>query len=159
MKLEPPKTAAGAIDWAAVQPGGIPGYVHFPSGLPDDVFDQITAEKRVTRYLRGQPRVEWVLEKGRRNEALDCAGMADAAAEYSGRSRLNWDQLERAINPAQQDLLLQAAKVTTDTGAATESDTAPEGAADAAPAPAVQTSARQKYSPPPRRRGGFVKNW
>lgn len=26
-----------------------PGYVHLPSGLPDEVFDQLTAERRVTR--------------------------------------------------------------------------------------------------------------
>ena len=162
LKLDPPKTAAGGVDLAAVQAGGVPGYVHFPSGLPDDVFDQITAEKRVTRYLRGQPRVEWVLEKGRRNEALDCAGMADAAAEYSGRSRLNWDQLERAINPAQQDLLAAAARVETsaqpNAGGASDTDTALKSAADAAPAVARPGPAAPARSQP-RRRGGFVKNW
>jgi phage terminase large subunit GpA-like protein len=109
LKIEPPKVGE-SIDWMAVQAGGIPGYVHLPGGLPDEVFDQLTAEKRVTRYLRGQPRVEWVLEKGRRNEALDCAGMADAAAEYAGRSRANWDLLERVINPGQKDLLVEAAR-------------------------------------------------
>ena len=109
LKLEPPKVGE-AIDWPAVQAGGIPGYVHLPGGLPDEFFDQLTAEKRVTRYLRGQPRVEWVLEKGRRNEALDCAGMADAAAEYAGRARINWDVMERVINPGQRDLLIEAAR-------------------------------------------------
>ncbi len=107
LKIEPPKNGS-AIDREAVQAGGIPGYVHFPGGLPDEVFDQITSEKRVTRYLRGQPRVEWVLEKGRRNEALDCAGMAHAAADYAGLSRINWDVLERVINPSQRDLLTEA---------------------------------------------------
>ena len=150
LKIEPPKTGE-AIDWTAVQAGGIPGYVHLPSGLPDDVFDQLTAEKRVTRYLRGQPRVEWVLEKGRRNEALDCAGMADAAAEYAGRSRLNWDMLERAINPGQKDLLIEAGKAESAIAPGnSETEPSQEDSRPAAP--------RAGRTQPPRR-GGFVKNW
>jgi phage terminase large subunit GpA-like protein len=138
-------TAKGAL-YACLklaEPG--PGYVHFPSGLPDEFFEQLTAERRVTRYLRGQPRVEWVLEKGRRNEALDCAGMADAAAESFGLSRAPWDKLEQLRNPAQRDLL-------TGPGAAAQSSTdAPEGSAVAgqapAPAAAVQTSASKAPAP------------
>jgi phage terminase large subunit GpA-like protein len=149
LKIEPPKVGE-SIDWAAVQAGGIPGYVHLPGGLPDEVFDQLTAEKRVTRYLRGQPRIEWVLEKGRRNEALDCAGMADAAAEYAGRARLNWDRIEQMVNPGQRDLLVEAGK-------------AGEPGTEAPPAADVETSAppaaaRADRAQPPRR-GGFVKNW
>src|SRR3990172_5563427 len=41
LKIEPPKVGE-AIDWATVQGGGIPGYVHLPSGLPDGGFDQLT---------------------------------------------------------------------------------------------------------------------
>jgi phage terminase large subunit GpA-like protein len=149
MKIEPPKMG-DAIDRVAVQAGGIPGYVHFPGGLPDEVFDQITAEKRITRYLRGQPRVEWVLEKGRRNEALDCAGMADAAAEYAGRSRLNWDALERAINPQQRDLLLEGAAAPNTGGDAAAAQPGKPDANAATDAPAVQTSAQEDSTPPLR---------
>jgi len=161
LKIEPPKVG-DAIDWAAVQAGGIPGYVHLPGGLPDEVFDQLTAEKRVTRYLRGQPRVEWVLERGRRNEALDCAGMADAAAEYAGRSRLNWDRLEQMVNPNQRDLLVEAGKAGSATAPA-DSTTVPSQE-DSGPVPAaVETSGlaaapRRSRAPAPKR-GGFVKNW
>lgn len=111
------------------------GYVHLPSGLPDEFFDQITAERRVTRYLRGQPRVEWVLEKGRRNEALDCAGMAHAAAEYAGLSRLNWDAIERLVNPNQQDLFAAGAAAVAHHPGGGDSGT------KAAPAAPVHTSA------------------
>lgn len=111
-----------------------PGYVHFPSGLPDDVFDQLTAEKRVVRYLRGQPRVEWMLPRGRKNEALDCAGMAHAAAELApgryGLSRVNWDLLEQLINPGQRDLLIEAARNTPPASSARPAG-ADEGAAEA----------------------------
>jgi len=158
LKLDPPKMGE-AIDWAAVQAGGIPGYVHLPGGLPDEVFDQLTAEKRVTRYLRGQPRIEWVLEKGRRNEALDCAGMADAAAEYAGRARVNWDRLEQMVNPGQRDLLVEAGTKGLTTVPAT--DAAQPLSEGSGPMPAaVGTSApaagRGREVP---RRGGFVKNW
>jgi len=129
-------TAKGAL-YARLKierPG--PGYVHLPSGLPDEVFDQLTAERRVTRYLRGHPRTDWVLEKGRRNEALDCAGMADAAAEYAGRSRTNWDELEKLINPTQQDLFAAPAGATKPDAAAAQpvaATTEANAVADAAP--------------------------
>jgi hypothetical protein len=73
-------------------------------GLPDEFFEQLTSERRVTRYLRGQPRTDWLLEKGRRNEDLDCAGMAHCAAEYWGLRTAPWDKLEQLRNPRQQDL-------------------------------------------------------
>jgi phage terminase large subunit GpA-like protein len=139
-------TAKGAL-YARLkieQPGA--GYVHIPSGLPDEFFEQLTAEKRVTRYLRGQPRVEWVLERGRRNEALDCAGMAHAAAESAGLSRVNWDMLERLINPNQQDLF----------AAPTTVSAAPDAVAQVAlqPPAAVQTSALPAAHRGRRIRGG-----
>lgn len=111
------------------EPG--PGFVHFPTGLPDEFYEQLTAERRVTRYLRGQPRVEWVLERGRRNEALDCAGMADAAAESFGLSRAPWDKLEQLRNPSHKDLFAGG-----DAAAAQrpEADGAANAAADAPPA-------------------------
>jgi len=126
------------------EPG--PGYVHLPSGLPEEFFKQLTAERRVTRYLRGQPRTEWVLERGRRNEALDCVCMADAAAESYGLARMPWDKLEQLRNPMQKDLLASAA---------------PEAAAAAQgfpgdPVPGGQPPAARRQRP---RRGGFVKNW
>jgi phage terminase large subunit GpA-like protein len=67
------------------QPG--PGYVHLSKHLPPEVFDQLTSEKLVTRYVKGRPRLEWVKPAGRRNEALDCAVYALAAAVFAGIDR------------------------------------------------------------------------
>lgn len=55
-----------------------PGYAHFPEDRGRDWFDQLTAEKLVTRYSHGRPRKEWILLQDR-NEALDCRKMAYAA--------------------------------------------------------------------------------
>src|SRR5690606_31106961 len=40
-----------------IQPG--PRCVHFPHGLPDAYFIQLTSEKLVTRYHKGVARQEW----------------------------------------------------------------------------------------------------
>lgn len=149
LKIDPPQTLDGRDDIVAAARGGYAGYVHLPTGLPDEFFDQLTAERRVTRYLRGQPRVEWVLEKGRRNEALDCAGMAHAAAEYAGLSRVNWDAIERLINPTQRDIFAApppntpVSLVVTGTAAASEPAAADPavGAGHAGQAAPVHTSA------------------
>ncbi len=120
-----------------------PGFVHLPSGLPDEFFKQLTAERRVTRYLRGQPRVEWVLEKGQDNEDLDCAGMAHAAADSLGLSRMNWDALERMVNPGQQDLFNapKAADAAGGSDAVTvQPGATPAGTVAAAASPAPATS-------------------
>ena len=67
------------------QPG--PGYVHLSRHLPPEVFEQLTSERLVTRYSKGRARLEWVKPNGRRNEALDCAVYALAAAHFVGIDR------------------------------------------------------------------------
>jgi phage terminase large subunit GpA-like protein len=64
-----------------------PGYVHLSRHLPPEVFEQLTAERLVTKYVKGRPRLEWVKPAGRRNEALDCAVYALAAAHLVGIDR------------------------------------------------------------------------
>ena len=59
-----------------------PAYVHFPAadGFDDAYFEQLTAEKVVTRYKQGRPYRVWNLKKtGIRNEALDTFVYALAA--------------------------------------------------------------------------------
>ena len=76
-----------------------PQYFHFPIGLNDDYYRQLTSEKCVTRYDKlGRPKKEWILPSGRRNEALDCAVYALAAAIWAGLERMNWTKLEAMIN-------------------------------------------------------------
>lgn len=86
-----------------------PGYVHIPGGLPDEEFTQLTAEKLVTRILRGgHAKHEWTLPSGRRNEALDCRVLADAAAEFLNVRSAKWDQLEADYRQTQADLFVDA---------------------------------------------------
>lgn len=59
------------------EPG--PGYCHFPKRYGEDYFDQLTAEKAVTKYKNGFPYKVWEKEGSKRNEALDCRVYAIAA--------------------------------------------------------------------------------
>ena len=71
-----------------------PGYMHFPIGMTDDYYRQLTSEKHVTKYDKsGFACKEWVLPHGRRNEALDCEVYATAAAIKLGLLHINWDKL------------------------------------------------------------------
>ena len=75
-----------------------PGYIHFGKAATYDFFDQLTAERKITRYSRsGMPRSEYVKASNKRNEALDTAVYAYAAVHLTYR-RFNrtkiWDQLE-----------------------------------------------------------------
>jgi phage terminase large subunit GpA-like protein len=88
-----------------------PGCMHFSRELPADYYEQLTAERLVTRYVKGRPRLEWVKPAGRRNEVLDLEVYAIAAAHKIGLNRYretDWDALERQVQPAQADLLMQA---------------------------------------------------
>jgi phage terminase large subunit GpA-like protein len=79
-----------------------PRSVQFVAGLPLDFYEQLTAERRVTRYHRGVARQEWTLPSGARNEALDAAVYAYAAALRIGLARVDWDRLEAAVASAAQ---------------------------------------------------------
>jgi phage terminase large subunit GpA-like protein len=103
------------------EPG--PGFVHLSKHLPAEVFDQLTAERMVTRYVKGHPKLEWVKPPGRRNEALDCAVYALAGAHMKQIDRWregDWLKWERRVQAA--DLFDQPAAP-------------PEPVADEAPAP------------------------
>lgn len=58
---------------------GGPGYCHTPSDRDGEWYQQLTAEKLVTRYVKGQPVREWHKPDRARNEALDCRAYALAA--------------------------------------------------------------------------------
>jgi phage terminase large subunit GpA-like protein len=68
--------------------------VHFPAGLPDEFFEQLTSERLVTKHLRGMPKREWVKASSARNEALDATVYAYAAAVYAGLKRADWAVLK-----------------------------------------------------------------
>jgi phage terminase large subunit GpA-like protein len=56
-----------------------PGYCHFPIGRDLEYFEQLTAEKKFTRYHNGFPKQEWRKPANARNEALDARNYAYAA--------------------------------------------------------------------------------
>lgn len=74
------------------------GRMHFPQGLDDDYFMQLTAEKLMVKFVKGVPVREWVKVRTR-NEALDCEVLAYAAALAAGLNRANWDKLEAQLQP------------------------------------------------------------
>jgi len=55
-----------------------PGYCHFPDGRDEEHFKMLTAEKLLTRYVKGYPVREWHQTRPR-NEGLDCRVYAYAA--------------------------------------------------------------------------------
>jgi phage terminase large subunit GpA-like protein len=61
-----------------------PEYVHFPDTVDPVFFDQLTAERLITGYVRKRPVRIWKLIEGRRNEALDGAVLAMAALQHLG---------------------------------------------------------------------------
>ena len=69
-----------------------PGYIHFPMGeaFSEEYFAQLTAEKVMTRYVKGFPKREWIKTRSR-NEVLDCTVYA-LAALYNLNPK--WDALE-----------------------------------------------------------------
>ena len=80
-----------------------PGYIHFSDELPDDFYDQLISEQQLTRYTKGFPSLEWQLPKGRRNEALDCAVYAYAAACALGMPRFrstDWFTRKKQLSTA-----------------------------------------------------------
>jgi len=77
-----------------------PGALHFANDLPDDFFAQCVAERKITRYVKGYKRIEWVKGKAERNEALDLMVYCLAMAHYLGINRYNehdWDRVRQAM--------------------------------------------------------------
>lgn len=75
-----------------------PGFCHFPE-YREEFFKQLTAEKLVTRIVKGYPKTIWIKDGGQRNEALDCRVYARAAASVYGIDRFDerrWKQLGKA---------------------------------------------------------------
>ncbi|WP_080494105.1 phage terminase large subunit family protein [Burkholderia ubonensis] len=155
-----------------------PGYCRFPvdDDHGEDYFKQLTAEKLVTKFVRGFPVREWHKPEKARNEALDCRVYALAALKI--------------MNPSMKAL---AKRLILDTKTSIQSEETPESTEkwaetvanrdirlketlekvrDAASAgkrnPHVEPDARNGKTPvikraksltAGRRRGGFATNW
>ena len=80
--------------------------LHFPSSLDEEYFKQLTAEKRVTKFIRGRKSLVWKQVRPR-NEALDCLVYCFAAIYILNP---NWNSIEQrtleeqpAIAPAKEN--------------------------------------------------------
>ncbi len=86
------------------------GYVAFPTGLEDDYFRQLTAERRVPKKRKdGFTEYKWEKDPAQANEALDTMNQAEVAAILYGIRGLPdkiWDRLEteRETPPADRQL-------------------------------------------------------
>lgn len=134
------------------EPG--PGYCHFPAGRDPDWFRQLTAEKCVTKYVKGFPKREWVKESGRRNEALDCRVYAFAAFVLAAPQL---DKVAFRLKLAAEQAVKQKAAQRAPEHPAQPPLFPPEeeNAQDGKPAGGHPTSKPAR----PRRRGGFVNSW
>lgn len=80
------------------EPG--PLYMHFPAECDKDFFQQLTAEKLVTRFKGGVAVERWE-QMRTRNDALDCCVMAYAAAMHR-MPGINWDRLRKQVMQERQ---------------------------------------------------------
>ena len=72
------------------------GRAHFPDGMSDDYFEQLSAERLQIQNVRGYKQRRWI-KVNDRNEALDCFVGCVAMAFILGAdkfSRAKWDSLE-----------------------------------------------------------------
>lgn len=146
------------------EPGGF-AQVHFPANLPNEFYEQLTAEKLLRKRTARGERREWVLASGRRNEVLDLFVMSRASAEYAGIRRVNWDALDRVVNPLQQDLFASNTEAVASTVASTVARDGLAGASEPKSAPVGASTSRTPAVAAPaarpggRRPGGFINGW
>ena len=98
-----------AKDWLFSRwmlPAG-PGAIHFNRDLPDSFFEQITAERKLIRYVKGFKRAEYIKTPGEANEGLDLCVYNLAAAYYlalNKRRPSEWKRLRDRLEPPTADL-------------------------------------------------------
>lgn len=84
-----------------------PGASHYSRDLPAEYYAQLVAENRHARYVKGYKRVEWIKDKGARNEALDTLVYNLAMAHHLELHRKPdtwWARLAEQVQPATADL-------------------------------------------------------
>jgi len=73
--------------------------MHFPLDRDAQYFEQLTAERIRTRYVKGFPQRFWWKPDGRRNEALDCRVYGYAALHGLLSMGLNLNKRAEALPP------------------------------------------------------------
>jgi len=140
---------------AQSQPG--PGYSHIPADRDEEFYKQITAEKLLTRYVKGQPVREWHKHPKARNEALDCRVYAYAALKITNPPLKKLaERLKAAENVEFSEIPAQKPEKTPEK----QPEKQPENPPEEPKARVVQTASVRRSSPAkaPKRRN-FVNNW
>jgi phage terminase large subunit GpA-like protein len=137
---------------AVERPG--PGYCHIPKTRGADWYQQLTAEKLVTRYVKGFPVREWHQTRPR-NEALDCRVYALAALKIANPS------FKRAAERMQGNLDDSQRQPVQDVEPRVIKPAQAEERAPEETPPTLAETVRQQKRPAISRpkRGGWVKNW
>lgn len=120
------------------QPG--PRYMHFPKAYDDEFFAQLTAEKVITKYVKGVQYQLWEnVRSNRRNEALDVRVYNAAALHVLN---VNWEKLKANMESRREtrDYVLKQ-----DQPAAPKAET---------PKPAPRPAFVR-----PQRQGGWINGW
>lgn len=90
-----------------------PGFVHLPDWLTTEELEQLVAEKRFRRVVRGRVTYEWRRVTAEApNEALDCRILARAALELARRRRWRSRRSGALAAPAEADDTPTSAPVT-----------------------------------------------
>lgn len=134
----------------------------FPGDLTDDFFQQLTAERYDTTKQR------WVKPRHKRNEALDCAVYAFAAACHPAirvhmLKERDWEKIEAKVQPMIMDMFAEQAPENEKPNDIEKDHTA---VVESTPDPPQEQTTEvqkqtQKQNKPRRkkRKGGFVKRW
>lgn len=123
--------------------GGGPGVCHFPADRHAEWYRQITAEKLLTRYVKGHAVRAWTKPDRARNEGTDCRIYALAALKIM---QPNLKRLTEKLGPPPAPPSPPKPKQ--------DSEIAQEEAR-----PEAAESLPKRSRPTGKRRGGFVSNW
>jgi len=129
-----------------------PGYCHFPADRDIGWFRGLTAEKLVTKYVKGRPKREWTVVSGRRNEPLDCRVYAFAALVMASPQ---FDKLAFRMKKKKQTMQIEKAKPVEPAQPAVDTEPTAQDAPEAEP----QTERQRERPSKPRRRSSFVQSW
>jgi phage terminase large subunit GpA-like protein len=132
------------------------GYCHFPAGRDPDWFRQLTAEKMVTKFVKGFPRREWKKDNGRRNEALDMRVYAFAALVMASPQ---FDKIAFRMrkNQERHASMKQETKDIAETESTTPENEAEKDKTPLDPAPQIAEDTPKRRQT--RRRNSFIGNW
>lgn len=132
-----------------------PGYCHFPADEAHnhEYFKQITAEKLLTRYVKGFPVREWHKTRDR-NEALDCRVYAYAALKIA-----NPPMNRLALKLKMPEIERKTPEIASKQPVPAQKQPAENPLEEVKPASNDNAPVRRKKAAMPAKRRNFATNW